>query len=386
MPISEGDFLDAMQTLVFGNSLTSTYKLALIRAIVEIVSESAPRANGADLKITYDELADAFLRMYWTQGEVYEATSGEQGVLAQNPANSLLILSLISDFKTETARYPEAKTSKTLTWYQASRLPQYAGLRKNCVQRVLIKNPLTYIKGYEFLFRNERAAGAVFVTGAVARYVCRFYPFLMELTESRWEAEVRSLKKNEGLLGDKNGRTLRDFLFHAQERESLEAVRTFMAEKLGEATCFYCGATLRKGASHADHFIPFSFYQDTKVFNFVPACASCNTSKSNFLASGEHVENWMKRNREKAEFIIRTCPNQLDPGTAVTGNRAFTVYQRADERKELLWVRRSDKAGIGPYMGRASQGLISDLRRYAAEMTALERRLASDTETAPRIG
>lgn len=68
MAMSEGDFLEAMQKLIFGNAMTSIYKLALIRAIVELVTGQPAAKEGESICISYTALADAFLRIYWNKG------------------------------------------------------------------------------------------------------------------------------------------------------------------------------------------------------------------------------------------------------------------------------------------------------------------------------
>ena len=80
---------------------------------------------------------------------------------------------------------------------------------------MLVKNPLAYITEHEFLFTNNRKNAWLEIDAGIARYICRFYPFLMELTESRWETVLRSLEKNADVLGEKYGQSLRDFLFHS---------------------------------------------------------------------------------------------------------------------------------------------------------------------------
>lgn len=250
---------------------------------------------------------------------------------------------------------------------------------------MLVKNPLAYITEHEFLFTNNRKNAWLEIDAGIARYICRFYPFLMELTESRWETLLRSLEKNADVLGEKYGQSLRDFLFHSEERESLEKVRNFLWSKLGQQTCFYCGARLREKDAQTDHFIPFSLCQDTKVFNFVLACGRCNASKSNYLASADHVEHWMLRNRERGELIIRSCPESLDPGAALSANRAHMLDQRAQEKHDLLWRKRALGNGESPLMVAVSAGLVADLARYAQFMNRLELGMSETDFAAPHL-
>lgn len=55
--------------------------------------------------------------------------------------------------------------------------------------------------------------------------------------------------------------------------------------------CAYCEASLRDGY-HVDHVVPVSLGGPNGIGNLVPACSSCNSSKSNWLLS-----EWRYRDR-----------------------------------------------------------------------------------------
>lgn len=62
----------------------------------------------------------------------------------------------------------------------------------------------------------------------------------------------------------------------------------------GMHNCFYCGKSLHK--SHVDHFIPWSYMQSDDLWNFVLACVSCNTKKSNKIAAERFLYALLERN------------------------------------------------------------------------------------------
>lgn len=135
MAMSEGDFLEAMQKLIFGNAMTSTYKLALIRAIVELVTGQPAAKEGESICISYTALADAFLRIYWNQGRDYLTAPGKECKIAQS-ANQhdgfLRIQTLIDNFTKKVK--PALAAHESLTWYRASQLPEYVRLQKACIR------------------------------------------------------------------------------------------------------------------------------------------------------------------------------------------------------------------------------------------------------------
>ena len=78
-------------------------------------------------------------------------------------------------------------------------------------------------------------------------------------------------------------------------REDLSIYREILREEFEENTCFYCGKKLFRNV-HVDHFIPWSFVKDDKLWNFVLACSKCNERKSNRLPTKDYLEKLEKRN------------------------------------------------------------------------------------------
>lgn len=73
-----------------------------------------------------------------------------------------------------------------------------------------------------------------------------------------------------------------------------------LLQAYGEECCFYCKKTRSK--LHVDHFVPWSYVQNDILWNFVLACPSCNSSKSNKLADSLFLEKLVERNNEWRAF------------------------------------------------------------------------------------
>ncbi len=106
-----------------------------------------------------------------------------------------------------------------------------------------------------------------------------------------------------------------------------------------------------------DHFPPWSRYPDNGIENLVPADATCNVAKRDFLASTEHVERWTARLSPRAP----TC-GQLREMAETTGweshplrtlSVARAVYPRlpVDFR---LWSREKEFVAVNRGQPRAS--------------------------------
>ncbi|WP_406021026.1 HNH endonuclease [Succinivibrio sp.] len=79
-------------------------------------------------------------------------------------------------------------------------------------------------------------------------------------------------------------------------RSDLSMYRQILYEEFECHTCFYCGKSL-KSKIHVDHFIPWSFVKEDRLYNFVLACPHCNTQKNNKLAPEKFVNGIVERNK-----------------------------------------------------------------------------------------
>lgn len=80
------------------------------------------------------------------------------------------------------------------------------------------------------------------------------------------------------------------------ERTPLEIYRNILFSEFEECNCFYCGKKL-SGKIHVDHFIPWSFVKEDKLWNFVLSCPECNIKKSNILPPKSTIARILERNR-----------------------------------------------------------------------------------------
>ena len=75
--------------------------------------------------------------------------------------------------------------------------------------------------------------------------------------------------------------------------------------------------------SAVDHFIPWSFIKDDNLWNFVLACPTCNSRKSDKLANVEYLDILVKRNES---MLIEQFPKMRN-------------YRSVHLRKVYDWAR-----------------------------------------------
>ena len=108
-------------------------------------------------------------------------------------------------------------------------------------------------------------------------------------------------------------------LDRSTERENLKVLFEF-----GQESCFYCGKKLSENA--VDHFIPWSFVKDDKLWNFVLACPVCNSRKSDKLASQTFLSNIRLRNEK---LILKNHPFIQKEFKSYTFSKLALMYSNA---------------------------------------------------------
>lgn len=116
-------------------------------------------------------------------------------------------------------------------------------------------------------------------------------------------------------------------LDHSTKRENLDSYRKILFG-FGQESCFYCGKKLSRTTfgNAVDHFIPWSFVKDDKLWNFVLACPVCNSKKSDKLASQTFLSNIRLRNEK---LILKKHPFIQKEFKSYTFSKLALMYSNA---------------------------------------------------------
>lgn len=399
--LSAEDFLDRMQQLILNTAMNSTYKLALIMALTDaalatastVLRPDAETARGNLCRIPLSVVAVEFLRIYWPQRLAYPS-----------PAAGIAARPLIQNFTARNGRrqrdriftiinealksaYEALPNVQLVTFDQFSRAAAgplkavYRKLVRECVA-LLKKNPLTYIEpDADFLFALDKNDLVLAVEHV--RLLQRFRPVIYELAQSRWVSHVRSIESNSELLGQAPGDdTLREFLFAPVRGEALSAIRNALINVQGPAHCFYCRRRLSPSQVQVDHFLPFTRYSHTRLFNFVLACPSCNASKSNWLADAHHVEHWVRRNDDHGNDLLAAAAGIAPAGGLEVADMALSLYSLAGSHAEPLWTERLNGRATGAQLSRDAHIVEHDIIPLLEQNRSNMSRLAAESPAA----
>ncbi|MBQ2381880.1 MAG: HNH endonuclease [Succinivibrio sp.] len=111
-------------------------------------------------------------------------------------------------------------------------------------------------------------------------------------------------------------------------RSDLSMYRQILYEEFECHTCFYCGKSL-KSKIHVDHFIPWSFVKEDRLYNFVLACPHCNTQKNNKLAPKKFIHDIVERNNVLINESLRIDDMYRIDTNSYTDSTINNLYEYA---------------------------------------------------------
>lgn len=284
--LTEADVIALVNRALSGNSRhTTTYKYAFFKSILDNVFN-------VDIEtklLSYDNIASRFTEIYWNlvlnyhlRQEIktshHEYTSVEKTLFAfcqkydfdysekQSifPFESLrpnLQIEIIKKIKTEMMRY-------VISAFCGDTDDQFYHFDKRDKNDGIYLNPDVYLAlvKYKSVFEKQN-----------------YYEWIKYLEKANLEEDSYALANK---------------LDASTERQNLNPYRKVLLD-FNQTHCFYCGAILHDDShksSPVDHFIPWSFVKDDKLWNFVLACPRCNSSKSNVIPHDGYFTKLKDRN------------------------------------------------------------------------------------------
>lgn len=289
--ISESDVIALVNKALSKNSHhTTTYKYAFFKSIIDNVFNVDLDTNF----LSYDNLALRFTEIYWNlvlnyhlRQEIktshHEYTGVEKELFAfcdkygfnyLKKQNVFPFESLKSDLQLEITKKIKIQMTKyVVAAFCGDTDDQFYHFNKKDKSNGIILNRDVYnvLVKYKSVFEKQN-----------------YYEWIKYLEKANLEEDSYALATK---------------LDSSTERQNLNPYRKVLQE-FNQTKCFYCGRELnyQNKNSPVDHFIPWSFVKDDKLWNFVLACPNCNSSKSNFIPSYEYFEEIKERNSKLCNF------------------------------------------------------------------------------------
>ena len=271
---SEDELWSAINPVFQTKSRNSTsYKYCFLKAILDNIFNV-----NADLVLPFYVVFERFTEIYWNLIIKFR--------LAQMPGRKLTAA--------------ETLIQRCAAKYQLCPETSFDALRadvKLALCAAVIKACSRYVVGAlcedtgKIFYGFAKETRTIKFNPSAYSFLCKFSYVLTKLNYFEW---VKYLEKVNTAASSLD---LASKLDASTKRENLSFYSDFLLDKLGQHRCFYCGKPLDHRCE-VDHFIPWSFVKDDKMWNFVQACHDCNHKKRDHLAQRPYMDHIITRNQE----------------------------------------------------------------------------------------
>lgn len=278
-PVHEQKYLSRFTTFFNNEKLSSTYKPVFLKCLipVSLYDKDLPSRltghqwisfDGNDMKIDLNFIAIRYIKFYW---ELYAKFKLRQSHSPQDANINRILKDVISDSKIPTLQALAGKS--------------YSSLRTDVIKYSIKPEVLIHLDDKKQLYFSTPHKNFITIDSSLASFFIKYRDILvpgLNYTITRYLEKINFVPR----IAEKvSGNIPRSFL-NEKERQIILSLSNF---------CFYCK---EKPGIHMDHFIPFNFIFQTELYNMVPACQDCNSSKNDRLPYQKFFELVKERNRK----------------------------------------------------------------------------------------
>ena len=273
----------------------STYKFGLIKSILDNLFNISNKLDYS-LYISYQDLFAKFAENYWNLIVKYQlkqmisSTTSSLTKLEQIFNNAILKDPKLKDIPFESIN---SKTKKSII-NQVS-----IECRKNVLGAL-------YTDLGSSLYSFNIAGEGIIINAYAFNFMLKYKIDLEKLNYYAWAKFLEKINDKNKLI-----QVISKLESATPQRTDLSLFRDVLYKEFEEDTCFYCGKKLLNDSGsnliHVDHFIPWSFIKEDKLWNFVLSCPTCNERKNNRLPPPTCLSKIQQRNsilqKRSTDFI-----------------------------------------------------------------------------------
>lgn len=258
----------------------NTYKFGLIKALLDSAFSGEITEQG--IHYSYEELFGHFAYNYWNLVVKYNLRQMRKDGKSEFSKVELILKEVI-------------KENKVLTNLEFESLD--SDIKKKIIKQVTAECKKFVIGAlYDdfdgVIYSFNRKESEIVLNPCVYDFMLKYKAELEKLNYYAWARFLEQINDDNVLV-----RIIDKLELATPKREDLSVYREILRREFEENTCFYCGKKLGKKI-HVDHFIPWSFVKDDKLWNFVLSCDKCNERKSNKLPKQDFLIKIEQRNND----------------------------------------------------------------------------------------
>lgn len=258
----------------------NSYKFGLIKSLLDNLFNGADTPTG--IYYSYEELFSRFAENYWNLIVKYD--------LRQMRKDKRSTYS-----KIETIFISAVQSNSVLSTLEFECIDRQ--LRDNLIQQV-VKECKKCVVGalYEdfdgIIYEFDLKAEGLILNHSVHNFLLKYKTEIEYLNYYSWAKFLEQVNNDNALI-----RVIDKLELATPRRKDLSPYREILCKEFEENNCFYCGNKLKRSI-HVDHFIPWSFVKNDKLWNFVLACPDCNRKKNNKIAPEKYLLLIIERNKK----------------------------------------------------------------------------------------
>lgn len=268
---------------------TNTYKFGFLKSILDSIFDGKINAEG--MFLSYEHLFARFTENYWNLVVKYNLKQ-----MRNNGHSDYSKIELI--LKSEADQNPILRTVEFESINDDLKQKIIKEVTRAC-KRFVIGALYSDFQGKLYSF-NLKDKGLT-VSKYAVEFMMKYKVEIERLNYYSWAKFLEKINNASVLTG-----LIDKIELATPRRNNFSIYRQILSKEFEENTCFYCGRKLAP-SSHVDHFIPWSFVKDDKLWNFVLACPQCNEKKSNHLPDYQLINIIDQRNHriESSIFMIQ---------------------------------------------------------------------------------
>ncbi len=272
--------------------MNTTYKYILFKSILDNLYNTDP----ATLILPFKELFTTFVKINWNLVGQYKLRQQVRSLKTSNVDDGEKQSGLERIIYDTVAEYHLMSNIPFDSIPQEAKDKVVQEASKKCSKHVLgslYGDTLEIL--YSFCTQVGKEDGWIKINPLAYPFLCRNKLILEKLNYFEWAKFLEKINSDE--VVDKVLAKLDASTF----RKDLSFYRNILYEEFEQHRCFYCNRPLDPAVSakiHVDHFIPWSFIKDDKIWNFVLACPACNSSKSDKLPVKDYLDRLNQRNAD----------------------------------------------------------------------------------------
>lgn len=258
----------------------NTYKFGLIKALLDSVFNGTPQENG--VFFSYNKVFGKFAENYWNLVVKYDLRQMRPDGKSKISRVEKILKEAVS--KNEVISSLEFDSLDNETRESISRI-----VAKECKNNVV---GALYEDFDGVLYAFDLKKDGLVLNFCVHEFMQKYKMELEKLNYYSWAKFLEQVNDSPVLV-----RVIDKLELATPRRNDLSVYREILFREFEENTCFYCGKKLQKNI-HVDHFIPWTFVKDDKIWNFVLSCPTCNVKKNNRVAPRDYIIRIESRNKQ----------------------------------------------------------------------------------------